>query len=157
MAGETAFVGVRDEALEQELRDAAAQAQRTARTARERWLEAPPSARDHWAVKWAAPLTRGDELRPGGDDAPPERPPVEYVWVIPVSWSPWRIEGVLASTPQRRIGYVVGDLVGFPVDELADWVHTQDGPVHSHFRGRREGGFTVRVLEREFGRRDDAS
>jgi hypothetical protein len=49
---------------------------------------------------------------------------VEHVWVRPVSWSRFRIEGRLAS-----------------------WLHLLDGTID----GRREGGFTIDLLEQRHG------
>ena len=141
-------VGVGDPALRRELEEASRQARRTADQARRQWNASAVNERDRWAVKWAAPVLRASDTDSASNM---DRPPTEHVWVLPVSWNAWRIEGVLASTPRHRIGYAGGDLVGFPTDELADWIHTLDGPVDEAFDGKREGGFTVQVLERVFG------
>lgn len=148
VSGDRTIVGVADEEMRRALNEARRQAQRTLDDARQRWSASPAEERGHWAIKWAAPVQRD-----GGADGslPPATVDLEHVWVIPVTWTRWRIEGVLASSPLRTIGYDRGDLVGFSVDEVADWVHTMDGPVDRALNGRREGGFTVDVLERAFG------
>jgi uncharacterized protein YegJ (DUF2314 family) len=103
--------------------------------ARTRWAAATEDERRSWAIKWAAPTVGGG---------------VEYVWVEPLTWSTHRIEGRLASPPQHELtcGRTKDELVGFPAEELADWVHYLEGDP----TGPREGGFTVDVLERRFGR-----
>lgn len=108
-------------------------ARASAEQARERW-RADPGRRGSWAVKWAAPTVGGD---------------VEHVWVRPLAWSRFRIEGRLASPPQTALacGRQAGDLVSFPAEELSDWLHLLDGTVD----GRREGGFTIDVLEQRHG------
>ena len=113
---------------------AIAEARSTAEEARRRWSAASPRERSGWAVKWAAPTAEGTD---------------EHVWVTPVSWSPFRIEGVLSSAPEGDLlcGRVQGQIVGFSTDELSDWVLLLDGRID----GRREGGFTIVVLERHFG------
>lgn len=112
------------------------QARRTAEEARERWSTSPAHEHDRWAVKWAAPLAEV----PASDPAET----VEYVWVRPVHWSPFRVEGVLASDPVHELesGRTLGELVSFPIEELADWVryHTDD------VDGPRDGGFTIDAL-----------
>ena len=76
-----------------------------------------------------------------------DRSPVEHVWVRPLEWSPFRIEGVLLSAPRADIGALQGDLVSFPIEELSDWVHMID----VNGAAGRDGGFTLEVLERHFG------
>ncbi len=109
-------------------------ARASAADASELWAAADPRARGRWAVKWEAPTADRS---------------LEYVWVRPLSWDRHRIEGVLASPPQRPLqcDRVAGELVAFPVSELADWVHYVDGSPD----GRREGGFTIDALEARFG------
>lgn len=112
---------------------AIAEARNTAEAAAERWRIA--ADQDRWAVKWEAPTADGG---------------VEYVWVAPLTWSAFRIEGTLASEPETELacGRGAGAIVAFPVEELADWVHyLSDDPA-----GTREGGFTITVLEKRFGR-----
>ena len=116
------------------LADAIATARRTADDARKRWSETPPDDRASWAIKWRA--TTGD----GGH---------EFVWVEPIAWSGFRIEGRLASPPQRPLACGRGrdELVSFPADELADWVRY----ARADFSGKHEGGFTMEALEQSFG------
>lgn len=106
-------------------------ARATADETRGRWVAATPEQRSRWAVKWAAPTADGG---------------VEHVWVRPVNWSAYRIEGVLDSPPQSPLacGKTTGELVGFPIEELSDWIYAADGD----FAGRREGGFTIEALEK---------
>jgi uncharacterized protein YegJ (DUF2314 family) len=115
---------------DERLRAAMREARRTAPAARGRWAAMDEAGRARWAIKWAAPTVDGGR---------------EYVWMRPVAWSPFRIEGRLASPPQRMLesGRVLGDLVSFPHDELADWF-LENGAQH-------EGGFTLRVLDEHFG------
>jgi uncharacterized protein YegJ (DUF2314 family) len=112
-----------------ELASAVAEARRTAPAARVRFLASGAEERGRWAVKWAAPTEDGG---------------VEYVWVEPVTWSLFRIEGRLASPPQRSLacGRGLDDMVGFPAAELVDWLREPAGA------GEREGGFTADVLDR---------
>jgi len=137
-----AMVGVDAEvvALRDDLVAASIEARRTLDAARQRFDASAPNRRDRWAVKWAAPIRRG-----------PAAGQTEQVWIVPMRWTEHRIEGVLASAPLRNIGFTLGDVVGVPVDEVADWVHMPDAPVTDGFGGRREGGFTIAVLERYAG------
>jgi uncharacterized protein YegJ (DUF2314 family) len=77
---------------------------------------------------------------------------VEYLWVTPLHWSPFRVEGRLANPPQRELpgGAQLGDIVSFPAEQFVDWVHFTEQRVD----GPREGGFTIDVLEDRFGRAD---
>jgi uncharacterized protein YegJ (DUF2314 family) len=129
----SAGVAVAGSADDPVLAAAIERARSTAGRARERW-QADPKGRDAWAVKWAAPTVGGD---------------VEHVWVRPLAWSRFRIEGRLASPPQAELacGRQAGDLVSFPAEELSDWLHLLDGTLD----GRREGGFTIDALERRHG------
>jgi uncharacterized protein YegJ (DUF2314 family) len=133
-------VAVVDETTAPGLNAAMAEAQRTAAEARQRWLASGPLARARWFVKWAAMPAAGEGI--------------EHLWVQPLAWSPFRIEGRLASTPARPLagGRTLGDLVSFPIEELSDWVYLTTGT----FDGPREGGFTVRWLEEKFGTPQDA-
>ena len=114
----------------QELAAAIARARATADEARTRW------SRDggDWAIKWAAPTLAGG---------------VEHVWVRPLSWTRFRIEGVLASPPQAGLACDKGrgELVSFPSEELSDWVRFLDGTP----KGSREGGFTMTKLQGRYG------
>ena len=73
-------------AADTELASAIARARSTAQDARQRWATDPAANRAGWAVKWAAPTTEGG---------------VEHVWIRPTAWSRHRIEGWLASPPQK--------------------------------------------------------
>ena len=124
--------------------DAIHQARQTAPDARSRWLVANEQERSSWAIKWAAPTIAGG---------------VEYVWVQPVNWSAFRIEGRLASPPQNELmcGALLDDVVGFATEELADWVryipaNTINDTTDATGASTREGGFTIDVLEQRFGR-----
>jgi len=121
-----------------ELAAASVEARATAADASDRWRDEPPGARARWAVKWRA------ETSGGG---------VEFVWVEPLHWSHHRIEGRLASIPNAELacGKTRDDLVGFPTEELADWIREADDPATPP-----EGGFTVKLLEAEFGRAPEA-
>jgi uncharacterized protein YegJ (DUF2314 family) len=140
--GQTTIVAVRDEAKDAQLRAAIDQARQTAEDARKQWTYAGPDDQKKWAVKWAAPLagTTDDQT--------------EQVWVEPVNWSPFRIEGVLASKPISALacGRTLGELVSFPIEELTDWLHEIPDPASTADSGSRyEGGFTLKVLEERFG------
>jgi uncharacterized protein YegJ (DUF2314 family) len=107
------------------------QARRTAAEARQRWEHAPADDRGHWAVKWAAPLETGE---------------VEYLWVRPTHWSPFRIEGVLLSEPVHELqdGGAKGDNVSFPAEQFVDWAHAVGGASPAVV----EGNFTEAALTR---------
>jgi len=127
-----------DESADAALAAAIKQAQATAETARARWAAAHENERERWAIKWAAPTTDRQ---------------AEHVWVRPVNWSPFRVEGVLISQPvvDLECGRREGELVSFPVEELSDWIHYLDESAAN--AGREfEGGFTVQSLEARFGR-----
>lgn len=121
----------------EDLRDAMQAARDTLADANSRWAAADEADRDRWALKWAATSEDGATT--------------EYLWVFPITWSAYRVEGTLASQPSAAIARAKGDVVSFPAEEIADWIHTLDGPVHTHFDGRREGGFTVAVLQDRYG------
>jgi uncharacterized protein YegJ (DUF2314 family) len=123
-----------DPALVAALARAIARARATAPDARARWRDTPPDRRGAWAVKWRAATA---------DDG------FEHVWVEPLAWSRSRVEGRLASPPQRELACGKGqnDLVGFPIEEFVDWVHYE----HDDFTGAREGGLTIDALEERFG------
>lgn len=131
---DSAQIAIDDDDVAAQLEAATAQALATLGNARSRWEAAEADTRDQWWIKWAAPSID-------------ERP--EYLWVRPVSWSKFRVEGVLASPPQLELpsGRGLGDLVSFPVEEIADWMYLPDGSLDSG----REGGFTVDVLESRYG------
>ncbi len=120
-----------------ELAGAIRKARATLEEARGRWqtsrADVAPDA-GGWAVKWAAPTLDGH---------------IEHVWVEPITWSRFRIEGRLASPPKRELlgGASQGELVSFSVEDVSDWVHLIEG----RSDGPREGGFTIEVLERRYG------
>ena len=130
-------VGV-DDQTDAELSEAMKQARASAETARARWTAAPEAERERWAIKWIAPLTDGA---------------VEHVWVKPLNWSPFRVEGVLLSKPTAELqcGKAQGEIVSFPIDELSDWIYYTDASAPLS-QGQFEGGFTVKALESRFGR-----
>ncbi|MHC4710048.1 MAG: DUF2314 domain-containing protein [Planctomycetota bacterium] len=129
----SARIAVAAEPDDPQLAEAIERARSTAEQARRRW-RAGPGEGGSWAIKWAAPTVRGG---------------VEHVWVRPVSWSRFRIEGRLASPPHAELvcGRKAGELVSFPVEEMSDWLHLLDGTID----GRREGGFTIDLLEQRHG------
>lgn len=142
---EATVVAVDDDPTIRALARATAEARRTANDARERWTIAKAAEHRLWAVKWAAPLADSSS----GDHVPP----MEYVWVQPVNWSPFRIEGVLLSVPTAPLECrrVQGEMVSFPIDELSDWMHFASESPGAAF----EGGYTVRVLEEKYGKTVD--
>src|SRR5262245_39893069 len=151
-ADHSAFVAVDDALIQQDLREASEQARATAAEAHARWAVASAEDRGRWAIKWAAPAASSASA----DRAPA----VEHVWVVPLTWSAFRIEGVLSSGPINELagGHRQGDLVSFPIEEMSDWIHFTDGEVSSSGpastdpHGAVEGGFTIKVLEARFGR-----
>lgn len=133
---------VRAHAIERddpEMLAAIAKARETADEARTRWQASPESSRMRWAIKWAAPNEPGE-----ADDGTEQS--VEYVWVLPLHWSPFRVEGILASDPIVPLACKAreGDLVSFSIEELADWVYVTD-------EGTLEGGFTAAVIAARHG------
>jgi uncharacterized protein YegJ (DUF2314 family) len=127
-------VAVDPAAIDDELQAAMDVARSSAAAEREQWLYAPPEQKRRWAIKWAAPTA---------DDR------IEFIWVRPVTWSPHRIEGVLANSPTTELacGRTKGELVSFPIEELADWIHFRS----DDFSGAFDGGFTVDALAGRFG------
>lgn len=125
-----------DRASQDAVNAAIDEARRTADSARARWHAASEEQKLHWAVKWAAATESGG---------------VEYVWVRPAHWSAFRIEGALLNQPATPLaqGRAMGDAVGFPIEDLADWMYEsrdeQTGEIV------RLGGFTVDVLMKEYG------
>jgi uncharacterized protein YegJ (DUF2314 family) len=128
--------------LRKELEAAAERAQQTVNEAREQWRKTPESQRHRWAVKWAAPVAEDENA-------------VEHVWVRPMHWSHFRIEGALLSAPDRSLDAAGssgdsptrGDIVSFPVEELSDWVRWHADNANAE----RDGGFTIDVLEQAAG------
>ena len=117
------------------------QARKSADSAREQWRNTPKSMRQQWAVKWAAPTEEGGR---------------EYIWIQPMHWSRFRIEGRLLSEPSGPLEDRAerGDLLAFSADELVDWVRLSA----SETARVQAGGFTIKVLEERFGEpgRDDS-
>lgn len=132
-------IALTEESTTEALAEAVSHAQATLADAREQWLVASEADRDHWAVQWAAPAETDDG-----------QPTLEHVWVKPLHWSMFRMEGRLLSQPTRSLfaHRSQGDLVSFPLDEVTDWVYFPDGDR----AGRREGGFTIDALESRYGR-----
>ena len=127
---------------ELKLRAAIEQARSSAEQARQKWFYASADDRPRWAVKWAAPLV----------GKPADQ--TEHVCVAPVHWSPFRIEGVLASTPVKDLacGKHLGDLVSFPVEEISDWIHFTTQPASAaELSSPHEGGFTLQLLSEQYG------
>ena len=143
-------VAVNEPAVRQQLEQATNEARRTLNDARMRWGVSKPEERSLWAVKWAAPLAERavdhDEATPTGGAA---NESVEHIWIQPLTWSAFRIEGALLSTPTRALecGRTSGEIVSFPVDEVSDWIHFASEQADAAF----EGGFTVRVLQERYG------
>jgi uncharacterized protein YegJ (DUF2314 family) len=108
------------------------EARATAAAAREAWASASSAARADWYVCWGAPTADGG---------------TEYLWLRVETWNEFRIEGRLVNEPVSplTVTYWPGDLIGFPAEDLADWMRL--GP-----NGREAGGATVRVLESRHGK-----
>ena len=147
-------IDIDDVKIQRQLDAAMADARSTLDDARQRWSVAKPDERALWAVKWAAPLPLDSSNQPSVDSHLPsahgQQPTIdslnEHVWVQPINWSPFRIEGVLLSQPIRLLdcGRNAGELVSFPVDELADWLHYAADPA-TNPEAPFEGGFTVKA------------
>jgi uncharacterized protein YegJ (DUF2314 family) len=127
-------VAVADASDEEQLARATAQARATLEQARQRWQRSGEIERRKFAVKWAA------ETAVGG---------VEHLWVRPLTWSAFRIEGTLLSPPTTTLlsGKQAGDFVSFPIEDSSDWVYLHSGDPS----GLRDGGFTLDVISRQFG------
>lgn len=116
-----------------EMNAAIAQARATAEDARIRFAAASRKDRDRWSVKWASPTVDDD---------------VEHIWVSPINWSPFRVEGWLASEPVQELacGKKFGEIVSFPIEELSDWVCFTGPTPEPDMDGPFEGGYTMKVL-----------
>lgn len=127
-------VSLSEEAIDDELRAAMDVALASADEERENWRFSSNEQKRRWAIKWGASTADGR---------------IEYVWVRPLAWSQYRIEGVLANSPQNELtcGKIRGDLVSFPVEELADWIRF----LSDDFNGPYEGGYTLEVLTNRYG------
>ena len=123
-------IAVPQESPPADLENAIGEARSTMGDARLRWQQASEEQRRHWAVKWKATTTDGG---------------LEFLWVRPLSWSRFRVEGELANPPQRPLatGAGLGDVVSFPMEDAVDWVHFIEGDPN----GRREGGFTMDLFD----------
>jgi uncharacterized protein YegJ (DUF2314 family) len=140
--GETdSIVAIDDEAARTELEAAIAKARQTMEDARLRFNAEAPEHRSHWLINWAAEIVPNDDA--AGSQA------VEHVWVMPINWSPFRIEGVLVSQPVRELacGKTRDELVSFPIEELADWRCTSPDVQ----TGDAQGGFTIAALKSRYG------
>jgi len=133
----SSIVAVNDESSNEALQAAITQARAEASAARDRWAVADPVDREQWSIKWAARTV---------DQS------IEHVWVKPLTWSPFRIEGVLASTPitELECGRVAGEIVSFPAEELTDWMR-DTGRKDAEGHPVIEGGYTSKVLTERFG------
>ena len=127
-------VSLSEEALDDELRAAMDVALASVDQERENWLKSSEEQKQRWAIKWGA--STADSR-------------IEYVWVRPLAWSQHRIEGVLANSPLNELtcGKILGDLVSFPVEEMADWISF----LHDDFSGPYEGGYTLEILTERYG------
>jgi uncharacterized protein YegJ (DUF2314 family) len=66
----------------------------------------------------------------------------EYIWLVVTTWSGDRLRGQIANDPQVRLDLRAGQEVELREADIFDWMVTcRDG--------RREGGYTVAVVERE--------
>lgn len=92
--------------------------------ARLRWTFGDDASRARWMIGWWAVDESG---------------PAELLWVAPLHWSPFRIEGTLRSRPADAQSPQQGSLVTFSADEVADWVCIHDD-------GAIEGGFVLRSV-----------
>jgi uncharacterized protein YegJ (DUF2314 family) len=117
-----------DAALQQAIEAARA----SAGSAQQRWSAQDDADHERWMICWAAHV----------DD---ER--VEYLWVMPFTWSAHRVEGMLLNEPLEPTprDWHRGDLVFFPADELADWVYLPAG------NAKREGGTVLTLIEQQYG------
>jgi uncharacterized protein YegJ (DUF2314 family) len=133
----SSIVAVRDESADESLQAAIKQARAEAPAARERWQVSDPADRERWSVKWAARTV---------DQS------IEHVWVRPVNWSPFRVEGVLATSPitELECGKSSGELVSFPIEELTDWMR-DTGRTDAEGHAVIEGGYTTKALTDRFG------
>lgn len=132
-----------------ELAEAIQSARDTAAHARQRWLESPQSQRRNWLVQWAVPFEAPADAATDSDAIDDNYTAVEYLWVQPLHWSSFRIEGILISQPANPLpnDRSRGQHVSFPIQELSDWVCFTTGDAH----GPREGGFTLAILEAKYG------
>ena len=114
------------------IEDGRAWAAQTRDAARIEWNQLLPIQQQKWSILWAAPTDTTEGL-----DS-------EMLWVIPISWTEHRVEATLASTPGNRTDLVLGDLIGFPVEELADWTDHSTTPPR--------GNEVLKAVERVIGK-----
>ena len=119
------------EVLEDDLEVAISRARQAEPRARRLWASTPEDQKDRWAVLWGK--GRGSSI------LDPESPQIEYLWVIPIRWNQFRIEGMLASHPLSDEQLKPGELIAFASEDLADWIHEPEV-------GDVEGGYTIKVL-----------
>jgi uncharacterized protein YegJ (DUF2314 family) len=134
-----AIVSVSEDQDDPNLVAAIAKARATSAEARQNWLKADETQRQNWYIKWAAPTA---------DQS------VEHVWVQPINWSQFRVEGRLVNAPVRELidGKAEGDVVSFPIEELSDWIHAANATSGAiDFNAPYEGGYTVKLLQQKFG------
>ena len=96
--------------------DGRGRAEQTRDAVRVEWNTLLPVEQQQWSILWAAPTDAADGVES------------ELLWVIPLSWTEHRVEATLASTPGHRTDLALGDLVGFPIEELADWADHSTTP-----------------------------
>lgn len=117
-----------------ELADLMKEAQRTAAAAQAEFVASLPHERLQYLVLWMATTADGS---------------CELVWVRPVSWSPFRIEGELKSEPTNTLesGAAAGDMVSFPIEELADWLVRDPAQANRIVKGAS----TLKAIEQRVG------
>ena len=102
------------------LQQAIAAGRRKARTtlaqAQLEWSTLTANRQRDWAIVWAAPTYEESNATE------------ELLWVIPVSWTPHRVEATLATSPTLRSDLSLGTLVAFPSEEIADWADFSSTP-----------------------------
>lgn len=105
-----------DSDLQQAIAAGRRQARSTLGQAQLRWSTLVPSEQRDWAIVWAAPIYDQSDATE------------ELLWVIPVSWTPHRVEATLATSPTLRNDLSLGTLVAFPSEEIADWADFSSTP-----------------------------
>lgn len=114
--------------------DAIAKTQASAKEAQAQFVKEIPADQTRYAILWMAATTEGSR---------------EFVWVRPVSWSLFRIEGVLLSEPTQPLecGRSTGEFVSFPVEDLADWaILDPKNPGQA-----LQGAATLQAIEQQVG------
>lgn len=108
---------------------AIAAARDTLEGTRHRWLHATQLERRQYFIKFSHPLPDGRS---------------EHLWLHPLHWSPFRIEGRLVSRPRLARDLQPGHLVETTRESIIDWL--------IQLPDRTDGGYTSAVL-RQHGRR----